>query len=157
MTADILVIIVIIVIVGLMLIRLALDFYGPQNSRKSDRKKLNLDRFLLVRHDQVLAVDDGVFKFSANADSHLTMTFDQLARLAVITTDQGPWLDDAFLALDFIDGQAWLLPSEHPHYARVYEALSAHLPLDYEQYIAAMASTDHAEFIIWMRPLENAD
>lgn len=152
MTVGTLVTIVISVIAGLTLLRIFLTFYDPKKGRMPGREAQDLSRFLTVRHDQAIVLDDEGLKFPA--DSPLIMTFDQLACLAVITTDQGPWVDDAFLALDFTDGQAWLLPSEHPHYERVYEALAARLPLDYERYIAAMASTDNNEFIIWTRPLD---
>ena len=152
MTAGTLAAMVIIIVVLLSLIRLMLTFHGLKKNRKPEQDKPDQSRFLMVRPDQAIAVDDEGFKLPADPDSPRTVPFDQLTRLAVITTDQGPWLDDAFLALDFADGQAWLLPSEHPCYNQVYEVLSTRLPLDYEQYIAAMGSTDHAEFIIWTRP-----
>lgn len=154
MTVGTLVSIVIIVIVALTVVRAWLVFSEPRNGRQSERKKLNLDRFVTVGHNQSIVVDGDSFKFSADSNAPLVMTFDQLEKITIITTDQGPLLDDAFMALDFIDGPAWLLPSEHPHYNQVYEALSACLPLDYKQYILAMASADNAEFNIWTRTSE---
>ena len=68
-----------------------------------------------------------------------------------MTTDQGPFVCDVFLVLRFRDGTAWQIASESPCYKDFYDALSKSLPLDQEQALQAMFSTDNALFPLWER------
>ena len=71
-----------------------------------------------------------------------------LVKISVLTTDQGPFIDDIALAL-FWDEAALAVPCGHPSYDNLYDYLSGKFDLDYEQYIEAMGSADDAEFVIW--------
>lgn len=80
---------------------------------------------------------------------------DELDRVLIVTTDQGPFVCDMFLTLQFQDGAEWRIALENPCYPDFYEALSKNLPLDADQTLLAACSTDRALFLLWER--EKAD
>ena len=79
---------------------------------------------------------------------------EELERVLLLTTDPGPFVCDVFLVLLFHDGTEWRIASENPGYADFYRVLSERLPLDSQQALQAMFSTDNAVFPLWKRSAE---
>ncbi|MDR1070596.1 MAG: hypothetical protein LBL37_07445 [Gracilibacteraceae bacterium] len=68
--------------------------------------------------------------------------------ISIITTDQGPLLDDMalWLALPEID---LVVPSEHAGYMDLIDSLAADFAVDYAKVIEASACAAQARFILW--------
>jgi hypothetical protein len=78
-------------------------------------------------------------------------SLNELDRVLVITTDQGPFICDNFLTLVFHDGSQWSIPLENPSHPNFYAALGKALPLDHEQALLAACSTANGAFSLWVR------
>ncbi len=74
---------------------------------------------------------------------------DELLRILILTTDQGPFVCDLFLLLVFQDGTEWNIPAENPSHPVFYKALGRALPLNDEQSILASCSTVNGLFPLW--------
>ncbi|HEY5583247.1 MAG TPA: hypothetical protein VIK78_02005 [Ruminiclostridium sp.] len=74
--------------------------------------------------------------------------WDEIVKISLITTDQGPFVDDVFLAL-FKEEKRCLIPSEGEGYNEVYEKVSKFEGFDFAKVIEAMSSTLNKEFICW--------
>jgi hypothetical protein len=78
-----------------------------------------------------------------------SVEWDRLIGVDAITTDHGPWLEDAFFVLHGDDGHGCVVPNA------VARALFDHferLPgFDFSAVIAAMGSTSNATFVCWRR------
>lgn len=73
-----------------------------------------------------------------------------LIEVKIRTTDDGPWGEDVFWEFHLADSYfelpgAWISGDDLSHIA---ERLWG---LDYPKVIEAMASTDHAEFVVWRK------
>ena len=82
-----------------------------------------------------------------------SFSWDDLTEVTIVTTDDGPFLENVFWVLTCADGAVYELPG-----ALVADDLLSRfqaLPdFDNEALIAAMKSTDHAKFPCWSRSAE---
>ena len=77
----------------------------------------------------------------------------ELIRVRIVTTDEGPWCEDAFWLLEGRDGTGCVVPNAFAETSGLVSAVGAHLPgFDYRMVVEAMTSTDHAEFLCWQAP-----
>lgn len=76
--------------------------------------------------------------------------WDEIIKISVITTDQGPYTDDVFIVL-FKEEKGVLVPSGAEGYNEVYERVSKFDGFDFQRYIDSMSSTINKEFICWER------
>ncbi|HLU46570.1 MAG TPA: hypothetical protein VK116_00750 [Planctomycetota bacterium] len=78
---------------------------------------------------------------------------DELVKVEIVTTDEGPFAPDLFWALHHAGGVCAI-----PQSARGGEELLEHLQslsgFDHGTFIEAMGSTDRARFLCWERKLE---
>lgn len=81
---------------------------------------------------------------------------DALDRVLIFTTDQGPFVCDSFLRLEFHDGPAWIVAMENPCYQSFYDTLREVLPLNDEQALLAAFSVGTMIFPLWERADGNA-
>ena len=104
--------------------------------------KLNYDDKIIIQNDNII--------FSIK-EKQTTFRLTQLTKLSIITTDQGPFIDDVFLAL-FINDIIIFLPSEHTQYENtLFDELGNIFELDYQKIIRASSFTQNAEFIIYQK------
>ena len=69
--------------------------------------------------------------------------------VTIVTTDQGPWLDDVFFVFAAKDSGV-VIAQEWDSRVGLFDFMSKKLKgLDYESMIRAMGSTDNASFPIW--------
>ena len=90
-----------------------------------------------VRHDRT----DGVTE---------TLRWDDLREVRILTTDQGPYLDDVIWVLTGTAGSC-AIPSETDGMGELLTRLQQLPAFDNEAVIKAMASTDNASFVCWRR------
>ncbi|PHS29470.1 MAG: hypothetical protein COA82_12685 [Alkaliphilus sp.] len=76
--------------------------------------------------------------------------WEEIVRISIITTDQGPVYDDIFLML-FKKEKGCLIPSESDGYNEVYEKVSNFEGFDFNKYIEAMSSATNNEFLCWQK------
>ncbi len=96
-------------------------------------------------------VDDGVcVTLSTKKGEVLTFCWDAIQEFAIITNSLGPFVDDVWNVVRTADGEAsW--PSGAAGEEPVLERMCGLPGFDTQKYIAAMGSTDDAEFVCWRR------
>lgn len=73
-----------------------------------------------------------------------------IASVRIMTTDQGPWIEDVFFVIDSRNGNGCVVPHDLAVKSGLLEALQARLEgLNNAAVIAAMTSTDKRVFTIW--------
>ena len=101
--------------------------------------------------DQQLTIDDrGITRTARKLCEHVDWA--DIARVRIITTDTGPWLEDVFFVLDGKSGGGCVVPHDLAVRGGLLEALQARLKgVDSGAVITAMGSTANREFTIWSR------
>ena len=75
----------------------------------------------------------------------------EIAKISILTTDQGPFVDDVALVITF-DDSVFIIPSEHNSYEKfLFDEIAKKLVIDFQKVIDASSCTDNAEFIIYNR------
>jgi hypothetical protein len=77
--------------------------------------------------------------------------WDRLCEVGIITTDEGPYLDDVFWMLAADDGTGCAVPSSATGCDALLARLQALPGFDNRAVIDAMCSTDNASFVCWRR------
>lgn len=96
-----------------------------------------------------LTVDtEGITLVAGDRREHVAWT--DIARVRIVTTDEGPFVTDVFFAIDAKSGGGCVVPHDLAVQSELLDTLQARLPgLDNEAVIAAMGSTERREFTIW--------
>lgn len=79
------------------------------------------------------------------------MPWDNLARVAIVTTDTGPIADDVFIVLLDADDEALVVPHGATGGLELLARLQQLPDFDNETFIRAMASAENARFLVWSR------
>lgn len=79
------------------------------------------------------------------------MALDALIAVDIVTTDQGPLVDDLFWVLSDEFGKMVSIPGGARDAGQLLDALGALRGFDHLAVITAMGSTDNARFEIWRR------
>jgi hypothetical protein len=91
-----------------------------------------------------LSFDDEAVRWAGTS-----IRWDELAEVTIVTTEEGPFVDDVFWVLRAADGRELRVPSETAGdlLGRLQE-----LPgFDNEAVIRSMGSTENARFVAWRR------
>ncbi len=80
-----------------------------------------------------------------------TLRADDIVKISIATTDQGPFMEDVFLEILDVNEDVYSIGQDNPSYDDVYGFVSAFPGFDYEAVIKAMGCTDYAEFTCWTR------
>lgn len=80
-----------------------------------------------------------------------SLRWQDLQRVEMLTTDEGPFTDDMFWVLTRRDGSHMFIPSEFAQPFGVLERLQQLPGFDNEQVIAAATSVENARFLLWER------
>ncbi len=77
---------------------------------------------------------------------------DYVGKIAILTTDMGPFFDDMGLAIEFINGDVIFITSDHRCYESfLFDQIGKALPIDYQQIIEASSCTENRVFEIYVR------
>jgi hypothetical protein len=72
-----------------------------------------------------------------------------LTRVTIVTTDQGPWFEDVFFVFE-ADSAGIVISHEWVERVKIFDWLKKKLSgVDFGQVIQAMACTDNATFLLW--------
>lgn len=89
--------------------------------------------------------DEGIRCRDARRDQRVTWS--NLIRITIFTTDEGPFADDLFWAFEDAHGGSCIVPGSAA--GPLFDWLARIPGVDYEAIIEAQGSTDHARFRIW--------
>lgn len=100
-------------------------------------------------------VDDGLAVTISTASGEVSsFRWESIIEFAIVTNSLGPFADDMWNVVRTVGGEtSW--PDGAAGEERVLERIRGLPGFDSQNYIAAMGSTDDAEFVCWMR--ETAD
>lgn len=79
------------------------------------------------------------------------LSINDLARIKVRTTGEGPATSDFFWEFTDREGQRLTIPGDAENASALFDALTALPGADYEAVIKASGSTDFKEFLVWER------
>jgi len=79
------------------------------------------------------------------------VSINDLARVTVLTNDQGPMAEDVHWLLEENGGTKLLIPNSAEGAAQLFDALSPLKGVDFEAAIRAMGSTENDSFVIWAK------
>lgn len=126
------------------MIKLLRKLLGRQNQTSIENRKTdNLPKTKVICDDIGLQV----IHPNGNVES---AKWDEIIKVSVITTDQGPVSDDVFLVL-FKQEKGCLVPSEAIGHNDVFEKVSKFDGFNYSKYIEAMSSASNNEFVCWQK------
>lgn len=103
----------------------------------------------LKQEDQIAVLDNEIHVFKDV--NEISLPIDTINDISIFTTDEGPFIDDVFLAIKF-ETKVIVVPSEHPLYsAFLFDELGKKIKIDYEQIIKSSMSTDNAVFVLYKK------
>ena len=105
---------------------------------------------ITIKPDEKLIFDTNKFLHKISFLKSSKYKASDLIKISILTSDQGPALDDVALAL-FFGSSIVFVPSEHKSYRNLYVKISKNFKVDYQKVIDAMSCTDNAEFILWSK------
>jgi hypothetical protein len=81
------------------------------------------------------------------------VTWSEIQRVRILTTNEGPWVEDVYFLLETGAGAGCAVPHQAAVRTRLLEALQSRLPgLRDDKVIEAMGCTENSSFTIWERP-----
>ncbi len=80
------------------------------------------------------------------------VSIDGLTRITVISSDQGPWVDDMHWVLEEDGGTMLTIPNSASGTEKLFDAFSALDGVDYSMATKAMGSTENDSYVIWAKP-----
>jgi hypothetical protein len=80
-----------------------------------------------------------------------TVRWSDLQEVCILTTDDGPYVDDVIWILAGVDGGGCAVPSETQGMKELLPRLQELPGFDNEAVIKAMGSTSNARFVCWKR------
>jgi hypothetical protein len=97
----------------------------------------------------ILTIDDaGITRTAPGLREHVAWA--DIARVRIMTTDQGPWLEDVFFVVDAKDGSGCVVTHDLAVRSGLLESLQSRLPgVNSAAVIEAMTSAENRVFTIW--------
>jgi predicted metal-dependent HD superfamily phosphohydrolase len=84
------------------------------------------------------------------------VTWSEVNYAEILTTDEGPFVEDVFLLLHGPSGRGCVIPQMDPAFKRALDKVGAWPGFDSQAVIRAMGSTQNAHFPIWKKPTSNS-
>jgi hypothetical protein len=94
--------------------------------------------------------DDGVRRLLADGTEE-SVTWADLAEVAIRTTPEGPWKEDVFFLLVRSGGGGCAVPAGDPSADALMSRLQSLPGFDNEAFIEAMTTMDDGLFVVWQR------
>lgn len=103
-------------------------------------------------HTEIILSDESI-AMRNTSDGLKTISWDEISRITIVTTDHGPFIEDVFFVIEG-SGSAMIVTHEDATRLNLMDALGSHLTgINYEQAIEAMTCTDNNSFVIFERDL----
>jgi hypothetical protein len=94
--------------------------------------------------------DDGVRRLLADGTEE-SVSWANLAEVAIRTTPEGPWKEDVFFLLVRAGGGGCAVPAGDPSADDLMSHLQSLPGFDNEMFIEAMTTMDDGLFVVWQR------
>ena len=79
------------------------------------------------------------------------LKIDEILKIAILTTDQGPFSDDAALAVT-AEESVFLIPSENSLFGKfLFDGIAEKITIDFQKAIEASSCTENAEFVLYRK------
>lgn len=104
------------------------------------KKKKNLESIIID--------DVGVRRTLANGNVECVI-WDKLSKIKIITTDEGPIVDDVFWMLIQDEKNGCVIPSEYSEIDKLISYVQKLDGFNNSKMIESMTSTENKEFIVW--------
>lgn len=109
-----------------------------------------LSRAFGSRAPERVTVDDGGVTREIPGELHEQVRWEDLERVTILTTDEGPFAEDFFFLLHGRDGTGCVVGNGRAVEVGLLDWLQRKLPgLDNLAVVRASGSTDNAEFTVW--------
>ena len=103
--------------------------------------------FILKNNDVAEISNDEIRMIIDGRSSCFRIT--EIIKIAILTSNQGPFVDDAALAIT-IEDSVFVIPSENKLYEKfLFDGISKKITIDFQKVIEASSCTENAEFIIY--------
>jgi hypothetical protein len=101
-----------------------------------------------ARRERLTIDDAGITRTAPGLREHVA--WGDIARISIVTTDRGPWLEDVFFVLDSRSGGGCVVPQDLAVRGGLLEALQSRLDgVNNAAVIEAMGCAENREFTIW--------
>jgi hypothetical protein len=99
-----------------------------------------------------IVIDDRGVRRDLGDGSREELEWRSLVEVQIVTTDEGPFVDDVFFLLVGADGKGCCVPQGAEGSGPLLERLQALPGFDNGQVIAAMGCSENARFVCWKKP-----
>ena len=114
---------------------------NPLTKRIQESAALEKQYVILITDDEIIVTHKGRhYKESVK--------WDDIQKIEVITTDEGPYLPDFYILLHGTDGGC-AVPLGAENFDELFDRFATLQGFNYERYITATSSVDIANFIVW--------
>lgn len=103
-----------------------------------------------AKRNETVQFDDTKVTRTMRDGKHETIQWSELREVAIITTDEGPFVDDVFWVLSGTD-TGCLVPSEADGAKELLARLQKLPGFNNESVIKAMGSTGNGKFVCWRK------
>ena len=97
-------------------------------------------------------VDEGGVRRLVDGNIAEQVAWDDLVGVDIVTTDQGPYVEDVFFVLHGKDGKGAVVPQEIAVAEKLLERLQTLPGFDNGKVIEAMSCSENARFVCWKKP-----
>lgn len=98
-----------------------------------------------------LHIDDHVVRRELGDGTFEEVAWKDLVEVDIITTDEGPYVDDVFWILVAADGSGCAVPQEMPGSEELLRRVQALPGFDNDAVIRAMGCAENAKFVCWKK------
>ena len=104
----------------------------------------------------VVTCDDQTITFRRAWRSAVSVNMNEVRRILMRTTDQGPFDDDVFFIVE-VTGKTFVIPQAAPGASEMLEHFQQLPGFNNEAVIDSMGCTDNKEFLCWERVADQSD
>jgi hypothetical protein len=99
----------------------------------------------------VVTIDDVGVRRTLGDGKLEAVTWTDLVEVQIVTTDEGPFVDDVFFLLVGADGSGCCVPQGAPGSEELLERIQRLPDFDNDKVIAAMGCSENARFVCWKK------
>ena len=101
--------------------------------------------------DGGITVDEAGVRRKLADGTEESVTWENLAEVAIRTTPEGPWKEDVFFLLVAAGGGGCAVPAGHPSADDLMNRLQSLPDFDNDAFIEAMTTIEDGLFVIWQK------
>lgn len=103
------------------------------------------------KRERIVVDDSGVVRHMINGDTE-SVLWSEIQQVTVITTDEGPWLEDVFFMLMVDESSGCCVPQMAEGAKAVVDRILKLPGFNEAMFREAMGCTSNRRFVCWVRP-----